>query len=154
MRAAAFCAAIALIAAPVRGESYREGLFGYEIADYAAAHLAWSSCAEAGDYRCQFGLGVLLNAGQGVAQDHREALRWFTAAAEQGSTDAALELGILYAIGPGEVEQDPIAAYAWMLVAARNGDPVAENRRELTASLLSEDASLRMTGEWRLERVE
>ncbi len=139
MRRRALCAAIALVTTPAGGESYREGLFGYEVADYAAAHAAWASCAEAGDYRCQFGLGVLLNTGRGVAQSHRDALRWFTAAAEQGSTDAALELGILYAIGPGDVEQDPVAAYSWLLVAARNGDPVAEDRRALTASLLSQD---------------
>ena len=123
----------------VGAETYREGLFGFDIADYASARDAWSVCAEAGDYRCQFGLGILYNAGHGVPVDHIQALNWFERAAKQGSTDAALELGILYAIGPGDVAQDPIAAYAWILVAARDGDPVAEDRRALMRNLLDDD---------------
>jgi TPR repeat protein len=60
------------------------------------APLAWAddatairSLAEQGDAKAQFALGTMYHYGQGVAQDHAEALRWWREAAEQGVIDAA-----------------------------------------------------------------
>tara|TARA_Y100000588_G_C14178902_1_gene892682 strand:+ start:113 stop:343 length:231 start_codon:yes stop_codon:yes gene_type:complete len=55
--------------------------------------------------------------GQGVPQDHKEAVKWYRKAAEQGDADAHYHLGNPYKIGAG-VPEDYIHAYAWFNIAA------------------------------------
>src|SRR5690349_2338057 len=57
--------------------------------------------AEGGDATAQYLLGKRYMTGQGVAQDFKEALKWFGAAAAQGSADAEFSLGYLYEKGTG-----------------------------------------------------
>ena len=66
------------------------------------------------------GLRYLL--GQSVAQDPKEAARWFKLAAEQGIGAAAAALARQYATGEG-VPQDLVEAYKWAAVAASQPDP-------------------------------
>jgi TPR repeat protein len=142
MRLATLGAASALgiaLSTAAASADYREGLFGFEIADYESARSAWTECAESGDYRCQYALGILHKEGYGGPVRRDEAVRWLRMAADQGSTDAALELGVLHAIGGDGIEQDAVTAYAWFLLAARGGDPVAEQRRDLTRSMLLDE---------------
>jgi TPR repeat protein len=58
------------------------------------------------------------------------------AEAMKGDTDAQYGLGIVYAEGRG-VEQDEIEAYAWLCVAMLQGDPEAENLRDVVMHSLS-----------------
>jgi hypothetical protein len=83
-------------------------------ADDAAAVRA---LAEQGDANAQFVLGTMYRDGQGVAQDHTEALRWWGNAAELGVVDAQFALGNLYAGGAG-IAPDDIQAYMWYDIAA------------------------------------
>ena len=48
----------------------------------------------------------------------------------QGDTDAQYGLGLVYAEGRG-VDQDEVEAYAWLSVAMLQGDPEAENLRNV-----------------------
>ena len=59
-------------------------------------------------------------AGQGVPQDHGEAVKWFRKAAEQGFTQAQNNLGAMYAGGQG-VPRDGAVAIEWYRLAAAQG---------------------------------
>jgi len=63
--------------------------------------------------------------GQGVPQDHKEAVRWFRAAAEQGYDLAQLQLGLMYDNGQG-VPQDHKEAVHWYRAAAEQGYAMAQ----------------------------
>ena len=58
--------------------------------------------------------------GQGVPQDYKQAVKWYTKAAEQGDADAQSNLGVMYANGQG-VPQDNVSAHMWFNLAAANG---------------------------------
>jgi TPR repeat protein len=59
-----------------------------------------------------YNIGVLYKRGYGVLEDHDEAMRWYTKAAELGNTDAIKNIGILYEIGDGVLE-DCVKAINW-----------------------------------------
>jgi hypothetical protein len=58
--------------------------------------------------------------GQGVSQDYKTAVKWFTLAAEQGDAFAQFNLGNMYRRGDG-VPQDYKTAVKWYTLAAEQG---------------------------------
>ena len=74
--------------------------------------------------------------GQGVSQDYKQAVTWYSKAAEQGVADAQLSLMAAYCDGRG-VQQDYQQAYAWSSVAAANGNSKAAELRDLLAKELT-----------------
>ena len=56
---------------------------------------------EKGDAATQYNLGFMYSKGQGVAQDYRQAAKWYQKAAEQGNYKAQYNLGGLYYYGQG-----------------------------------------------------
>ena len=70
-------------------------------------------------------LGQLYELGQGVAQDSREALRWYRRAAEDGWASAQFHLGRMHRDGSGVV-QDLAEAARWFRKAAEQGDAEAQ----------------------------
>ena len=100
--------------------------------------------AEQGSAFTQWILGNAYWNGKGVAQDKREAVRWYLKAAEQGFALAQSYLGLAYWNGEG-VAQDKREAVRWYLKAAEqgfawaqgglgfaywNGEGVAQDKRE------------------------
>ena len=82
--------------------------------------------------------------GEGVPQDYKEAVKWYTKVAEQGDVDAQYNLGLMYYNGEG-VPKDLVQAYAWYDVAKANGQEKAKEWRdkiELTPLQLAEAQSL------------
>ena len=73
--------------------------------------------AEQGDADAQFNLGCVYDNGEGVAQDVREAARWFRLAADQGHTDAQYLLGAKYDYGRGVGQDDREAVRLYRLAA-------------------------------------
>ena len=60
--------------------------------------------------------------GQGVEQDHAEAMKWYRLAAEQGNADRAGQSRHAgYAQWPKGVAQNYKEAYIWHSIAAGNG---------------------------------
>jgi TPR repeat protein len=57
--------------------------------------------AEEGDAGAQCYLGVCYQTGQGVQQDHQEAVKWFRRAADQNDESAQCYLGVCYQFGQG-----------------------------------------------------
>eukprot|EP00045_Choanoeca_perplexa_P011359 m.120091 g.120091 ORF g.120091 m.120091 type:complete len:676 (+) comp15606_c0_seq1:95-2122(+) len=82
--------------------------------------------ADRGDLQSQVVVGQLHLQGQGVAQDHAQALRYFQQAAAAGHADAMAYLGDMYANGLG-VEQDNTTAVEWMDKAATKNSAAGRN---------------------------
>ena len=76
--------------------------------------------AEQGNAEAQFNLGVMYNQGDGVPEDHAEAVRWYQMAAEQGYAVAQCILGFMYDQGDG-VPEDDAEAVRWYQMAAEQG---------------------------------
>ena len=81
--------------------------------------------AERGDAVAQFRLGIY-HQGDGGAQDHRQAVRWYRKAAEQGSAAAQNNLGAMYSNGKG-VPKDDQQAVQWYRKAAEQGSAAAQH---------------------------
>jgi hypothetical protein len=62
-------------------------------------------------------LGFRLYAGEGVAKDQVEAVKWLRKAAEQNDAEAQYNLGVCYAHGEG-VAKDLVEAVKWYRKAA------------------------------------
>ena len=78
---------------------------------------------------------MLYEAGSNWPHDLSRAVQWYRQAVAQGSAEAALNLGYLYAVGRG-VAKDPIEAYALFSVAASHGQGLASaNLNEIAPSL-------------------
>jgi GAF domain/PilZ domain/Sel1 repeat len=77
--------------------------------------------AQKGDSVAQNALALRYATGEGVTLSEREAVRWFTKAAEAGYVPAQSKLGSIYYSGRG-VPQDSNRAYFWMVVARLSGD--------------------------------
>jgi len=63
--------------------------------------------------------------GEGVPQDYKAAIKWYTLAVEQGDRNAQFNLGHMYYKGMG-VPQDYKAAVKWYSLAAEQGNPDAQ----------------------------
>ena len=74
----------------------------------------------------QYNLGVMYDNGQGVKQDHREAVAWYRKAAAQGDAQAQFNLGNMCRKGQG-VKQNRKEAVEWYRKAAEQGFAEAQN---------------------------
>ena len=92
--------------------------------------------AAQGDIIAQSQLGLMYDAGDGVVQDYKEAIKWYRLAAEQGYIIAQYNLGVMYYNGQG-VERDYTIAHMWFCIAAANGYENAIESRDLTATKMS-----------------
>ena len=88
--------------------------------------------AEQGNAETQFVLGLMYYTGRGVAQDYKEAVKWYTKSAEQGIASAQYNLGVVYGNGRG-VAQDYKSAYMWWDILASSGDSDAVKNRDILA---------------------
>jgi TPR repeat protein len=65
-----------LLAAPAVGQDFQKGWAAAQRGNYATALREWRPLAEQGDAGAQYNLGVMYENGQGVPQDHAEAVKW------------------------------------------------------------------------------
>ena len=86
----------------------------------------YKRAAAQGDVRAYVLLGHIYDWGQGVAQDHAEAARWFRLAGIKGNAAGQFNIGLMYAKGRGVV-QDFSEAVRWYKLAAAQGFDVAQN---------------------------
>lgn len=97
---------------------------------------AWyDRAAGRGHVKAMHNLAVLL-AEAGEGRDLDRAVAWFEKAARHGLVDSQFNLAVLYVRGLG-VTPDPVAAYRWFALAARQGDQEAAVRRDEIAKTLS-----------------
>ena len=78
----------------------------------------------------------MYGAGQGIAQDYKEAVKWYRLAAEQGDALGQVDLGLMYYYGKG-VSQDYSRAHMWFNVCAVNGSDLCQKKRDLIAKKMT-----------------
>lgn len=89
----------------------------------AAIDPAVLAKANAGDAAAEVQAGDLCSA----AHDYKQAVEWYTKAANQGNVPAELDLASLYRDGRGKLfARDVDQAAAWYRKAAEQGDPRAQ----------------------------
>jgi len=82
--------------------------------------------AERGNADAQFQIGSLYtNGGPGITKDDKQAVDWFSKAAEQGHMEAQTKLGFMYATGKGVAQNYHTAVY-WCYKAAEQGDVISQ----------------------------
>ena len=91
---------------------------------------SWKAAAMRGDASAQCNLGTVYFHDE---EDYKEALKWFTKAAEQQHALAQYYLAVMYATGRG-VPQDYTQAVKWCTKAAEHGDPDAQHKLGLMYS--------------------
>ena len=74
--------------------------------------------------------------GQGVLQDYKTAVKWYILSAEQGNAEAQYNLGVMYALGQGVIE-DKVYAHMWVNLASLNGFEMSEEINELLAEIMT-----------------
>jgi uncharacterized protein len=109
-----------------RADQLGDALKAARRGDFAVAVTLWLPLARQGNVRAQYDMGVMYQHGQGVAQDYKEAAKWYRLAAVQGDEDAQNNLGGFYDQGYG-VPQDYKQAQKWYRLAAAGGDADALN---------------------------
>jgi len=60
------------------GADFNKGFSAYQKGDYATALPEWTPLAEQGYATAQFLLGYKYAKGEGVLQDHKTAVKWYT----------------------------------------------------------------------------
>ena len=85
----------------------------------------------------QYNVGLMYERGEGVAQDYKEAIKWYGKDAEQGDRDAQFRLSLMYGKGLG-VDQDYIEAYKWCILASEQGNENAIKLKQLLPKELTE----------------
>jgi TPR repeat protein len=76
--------------------------------------------AEQGNSAAQYNIGLMYYEGKGVAQDYKEAVRWYRLAALQGYAMAQLNLGGMYDAGKGVAQDYKEAVRFYSLSAKQN----------------------------------
>lgn len=101
--------------------------------DAAKAVEFFAKAAEQGMADAQFNLANMYEQGRGTERDLGKAITWYDKAGVQGMTRAQYNLGLLYAKGAKEegLQPNSVKAYAWLSLAAADGDPAAKKLRDL-----------------------
>jgi TPR repeat protein len=79
-----------------------------------------SRLANDGNALAQLNLGLMYRNGEGVPQDNKLAVKWYTMSAEQGHAKAQYNLGLMYASEKG-VSHDDKEAVRWYRLSAEQG---------------------------------
>lgn len=109
------------------GHCHERGLHGCDV-DLAAAAEMYQLAAEQGHVVSQWRFGALCETGQGglVPPDGKEALHWYTLAAEAGNSQAQSSLALLLEEGKDDVPRDETGACRWHRAAAEQGHALSQ----------------------------
>ena len=139
MAAIALTLASGCVLSSEASSGFEQGLEAYQQSNGLEAGEFWQPCAQHGDPRCQYGLGVLFDDGApDWPHDTAKALIWLRRAGLQGHLNAQIRLGFIFAVGRKGVSQNIEEAYIWFSLAASQGSPAAVEHRRRIMSLMTE----------------
>ncbi len=104
--------------------------------------LEWlEKAATQGFADAQFNVANMYATGRGTEKNLSRAITWYDKAGVQGMTRAQYNLGYLYAKGDKDegLEPNSVKAYAWLSLAAADGDPGAKKLRDLIAGKVNDE---------------
>ncbi len=97
-----------------------------QLVNHGFARAAQSlKLAEKGDATAEYEFALICERGDGIPQNHSEAVKWFRSSASQDYAPAQLFLGLMYASGKG-VSQDYRQALLWLHLAAEQDNKTAQ----------------------------
>ena len=94
--------------------------------------------AKEGDMEAQSVLGLIYDNGDGVPENDKTAVMWYTKAAEQGYAPVQSILGVMYDNGEGVPEND-IKAYVWYSISETNGNEEGKNNLKILEPQMTND---------------
>jgi len=106
-----------LIAGHVFAADFQKGLEAYEKGDYLTARQEWQPLAEQGHADAQFNLGIEYER----MDSHKDSIKLFRLAEEQGHPAATHWVGLAYSLGHG-VPQNLKTAIKWFELASKRGN--------------------------------
>ena len=80
-------------------------------------------------------LGWMYSEGKGVIQDYKEAVKWFSLAAERGYYTAQNNLGMMYENGEGVLPTYAIAHMYYNIAATSGYEDAIENRKRISKKM-------------------
>ena len=96
---------------------FNKGFKAAQSGDFKTALAEWTPLGELGYASAQYNLGIMYDNGNGVLENDKTAVKWFTLAADQGDILAQKQLGDMYL----RVGKRRTAA-KWITKAAKQGD--------------------------------
>lgn len=93
----------------------------------ANPYMAIIQAAEQGNAKAQLQLAFIYAKGQGIRQDHVQAVKWMQKAAQQGDANGQYHLGQMYSEGYAGLPKDDSQALEWFRKAAEQGHPFAQD---------------------------
>ena len=115
-----------LVASTAMADAMDDGIAALKAERWEDAYRLLLPEAKDGNTLAQYNVALLLGKGLGVAQDLRQAAKWYERAAKGGDDDAKVNLGLMYAAGEG-VPRDYAKAAQLYREAAANGNGMAQN---------------------------
>ena len=126
---------------------YGKGATAYKAGDYPTALSVFNTLAEIEGFlslfysvedviNAQFTLGNMYREGEGVPQDDKTAVKWYTLAAEPGTAAAQSNLGVMYYNGKGVI-QDDVYAHMWWNIVASSGDKDAVTLKDAVSKRMT-----------------
>ena len=94
-----------------------DGFSAAQKGDISTAYQTFKPFAEQGNVSAQYFIGWMYENGQGVAQDNKAAIKWYSHAAEKGYAPAQRNLSSMYANGKGVTQDQNIARKLYQLVS-------------------------------------
>jgi TPR repeat protein len=115
------------VAGAAAADPYEDATAAYERGDNTTALRLFRSLADQGNANAQAFLGLMYESGDGVPQNHIEAVKWYRKAALQGHTYAQRDLAFIYYNGAEGVPQNYAEAARWFRDAAEHGYGTAQS---------------------------
>lgn len=109
-----------LLVSAASADDIRDGIEALDRKDFKRALQLIRPLAESGDPFAEWILGDMYKNGEGLPQDMKMALNWWTQAAAKGLSGAQLSLGDSYAAGQGVPENWSEAVKWWRKAADQN----------------------------------
>ena len=94
--------------------------------------------AREGDMEAQSILGFMYDNGDGVPENDKTAVMWYTKAAEQGYAPVQSILGVMYDDGDGTPEND-IKAHVWYSMSKTNGSEGGKKNLKILKTEMTND---------------
>ncbi len=119
---------------------YTEGKALYDAKDYTAAIVKLRPAAEKGHKKAQYRMGRCYDKGHGVAEDNKEAFKWYSKSADQGFYKAEYQMARSYIKGKG-VAVDEKKAKMWVKRAIGGKKHGAEMLEDIKKGAAEGDAT-------------
>ena len=98
--------------------------------------------AKQGNMEAQFLIGFMYDNGDGIPENDKTAVMWYTKAAQQGYAPVQSILGVIYDNGEG-FQENNIKAHVWYSISETNGNEEGKNNLKILEPQMTNDQMLK-----------